>query len=229
MGPRFDTFDALDALGRKRMRGTKMQHGIGSRMGRAAARMTLEGDARVGEIERLRPFGQDAIRIKVALTVEHRKEALLVLERGVIGGHALLCEQRGKQPVARRMTDMERLGHGAEIGLDARGHRGRERERGRDLVGRQPKQMRACRRCPEGAERRGRMPALLIMMEVDRARELAFGLDAGRIGGDEGLAGYARGERPQRRQDRRRRMTAKRVAAIVEVERVRRRTIDQRG
>jgi hypothetical protein len=73
------------------------------------------------------------------------------------------------------------------------------------------------------------MPAFLIVMEVDRARELALGLDAGRIGGDEGLTGIAGRERPQRRQDRRRRMAAERVAAIVEIERVRRRAVDERS
>ena len=127
MRPRLD---ALDALRRERMRGTQMQHGVGGRMRRAAARMALEGDARVGEIERLRPFGKNAIRIEIPGAVEHRKEALLMLERTVIGRHALLRQQRGEQTVARGVPDMKRLGLGAEVGLNAGGHGSRERERG---------------------------------------------------------------------------------------------------
>src|SRR5262245_12558811 len=54
MRPRFNL---RDAVGRKRMRLAQMQHGVRGRMGRAAARVTLEGYARLGEIERLCPFG----------------------------------------------------------------------------------------------------------------------------------------------------------------------------
>ena len=210
--------------------GAQMQHGVDRRMGRAAAGVALEGDARLGEVEGLRPFGQDAVGIERAGAVEDREEALLVLERAVVGGHAFLRQQRREQTVARRVPDMERLGHGAEIGLDARRHRGRERERRRHLVGRRAaadgRRPPRCRRCR--ASRSGASPSRSDGNCTARA-SLHLAFDAGRIGGDERPPGDAGRERPQRRQDRRRRMAAERVAAVVEIERVRGDAVDQRG
>src|SRR5262245_22020263 len=62
-------FDLRDAVGRERMRLAQMQHGVGGRMGRAAAGMALEGDARLGKIEGLRPFLEDTVRIEMAVAV----------------------------------------------------------------------------------------------------------------------------------------------------------------
>src|SRR5436190_673088 len=77
--------------------------------------------------------------------------------------------------------------------------------------------MAARRRTAKGAECGGRVPALLVVMKVDGTRELGLGFDTGRIGGDEGPARYALGYSEQRWHDRRRRMTAQGVAAIVEI------------
>src|SRR5579864_8844312 len=82
----------------------------------------------------------------------------------------------------------------------------------------------------EHAERRGRVPALFVMMEMDAAGDPRLGLEAGDIGRDEGLAVAILlvREREDRRQDRRRGMPAQRVADIVEIERMRGGTVDQR-
>ncbi len=74
----------------------------------------------------------------------------------------------------------------------------------------------------EGAERRGGVPALLVMMEIDGAGDLGLDLDAGDIGLQHRGASRALmlGQRPQRRHHRRGGMAAQRVAAIVEIERV---------
>ena len=98
-------------------------------------------------------------------------------------------------------------------------------------VRRQSQQMAARRGRTEHADRRGRMPALLVVMEVDAARDPRLRLPPGDVRGNE-RAPIDRArlrQREQRRQYRRRWMSAQRVAAIVEVERVRRGAVDQRG
>ena len=92
-------------------------------------------------------------------------------------------------------------------------------------------QPRACRGRAEHAERRGRMPALGVVVEVDRERELGLHLEAGDVRDDEVAAAAAElvGQREQRGEHRRRRMAAERVVAVVEVEHVRRGAVHQRG
>src|SRR3981189_34188 len=92
-------------------------------------------------------------------------------------------------------------------------------------------QMADGRRGTEYAECRGRMPALVVMVEVDSAREPDLDLDPDHIGGNDILAGTAAvlGKRQQRRYQRHRMMTAHDAAEIVEIERVRRGAVDQRG
>ena len=153
-----------------------------------------------------------------------------MLERDGARGEAVAREQRGEQAVARAMTDMQRLRHGAEVGLDAGGERGRDRKRGCGLRPVEPHQVARRRGGAEHAEGRGRMPALVVVVKVDAERDLALGFEAGDIGRDEVAAagaGLSR-EREQRRQDRRRRMAAQGVVAVVEVERVRGGAVDQR-
>src|SRR5438552_8238708 len=74
------------------------------------------------------------------------------------------------------------------------------------------------------------------MMEMHAARDPRLGLEPDDIRGDEIAAPHwffwtveHLAERKDRRQDRRRGMAAKRVADIVEIERVRRGAVDQRG
>src|ERR1700722_7946446 len=82
----------------------------------------------------------------------------------------------------------------------------------------------------EDAQRRGRVPAFFVMVEMDAARDPRLGLEPRDIGGDEGGSGAVFGlsEREQRRQDRRRGVAAERIADVVEIERMRRRAVDQR-
>src|SRR5262249_29424012 len=82
----------------------------------------------------------------------------------------------------------------------------------------------------EDAERRGRVPALGVVIEVHAYRDLALGLEAGHVGGDEVAAGRADGirQREEPGQDRRRRVAADGVVAVVEVERVGGGAVDER-
>ena len=197
----------------------------------AAAGVLLDRDARAHDVERLRPRGQDLRRVVVARAVEDVEEALLVLEGGLVRREPVAREQRGEETVPRAVADVQRLHHRAEVGLDAGSERRRDGERGGDLVVRQLHQLRARGGAAEHAERRGRVPAVRVVIEVHAQPELALGLEAGDVGGDEIAAARAGvvGERDQRRQDGRGRMAADRVVAVVEIERVRGGAVHQRG
>jgi hypothetical protein len=69
------------------------------------------------------------------------------------------------------------------------------------------------------------------MVKVDRTSQAGFGLEPRHIGGEEVAPAdrHRVGEREQAWQDRRRRMAAERVAAVVEVERMGGRAVHQRG
>src|SRR5205085_3336262 len=77
---------------------------------------------------------------------------------------------------------------------------------------------------------RSRVPALFVMMEMDPARDPRLGLETRDIGRDKIPAATVKHfpKREQGRQDRRRRMAAKRVADIVEIESMRRGAVDER-
>ena len=75
------------------------------------------------------------------------------------------------------------------------------------------------------------MPAARVLIKIHAHRNLAFDLKAGDVGGEQIAAAGADfiGQCKQCRQDRRRRVSAQRVVAVVEVERMRRGAVDQRG
>src|SRR3954469_18753625 len=78
------------------------------------------------------------------------------------------------------------------------------------------------------AERRGRMPAFGVVIEVNPERNLGFGFEAGDIRGDKVAAARADfiRECKQRGQYRRRRMAAERIIAIVKIQRMRGGAVD---
>jgi len=94
-----------------------------------------------------------------------------------------------------------------------------------------PHQPAARRGGAEHAQGRGRVPALFVMVKIDAAGDPRLGLEAGDVGADEILSAAVEHltEREQRRDQRRRGVPAHRVADIVEIERVRRGAVDQRG
>src|SRR5262249_58844061 len=161
---------------------------------------------------------------------EYFQKTLIVLKLAGIGGEIPLGKQRCKEAVASAMTHMQRLRHRTEVRLDAGGERGSDGERGGPARCVEPQEMR--RRCggPVDAERRGRVPTLCVVVEVDTKRKLALGLEARDIRRDEGSSVDRPlvGERKKSWQDRRRRMPAQGVVAVVEVERMRRGAVDQR-
>jgi hypothetical protein len=153
-----------------------------------------------------------------------------VFERRVVGGKPAFRQLRREQPVARGVSDMERLGHRAEIGFDPARKRSGDRERLRGGARIEPHQMTARRRRAEHTQCRGRVPALFVMVIVDAAADPRLRLEPGDISGDEiAAAAILRlGHRKDRRQDRRRGVPAQRIADIVEIERVRRGAVDER-
>jgi hypothetical protein len=127
------------------------------------------------------------------------------------------------------MPDVQRLHHGAEIRLDTRRKRRRNRQSGRRLRGAQAQERRTRRRGTEDAEGRRGMPALGIVIHIDRKPDFGLGFKAHHISGYEVLTTGANvvGQRKQRGQDRGRRMPTDRVIAIVKIERMRGGTVNQ--
>ena len=85
------------------------------------------------------------------------------------------------------MADMQRFGHRAEVGFQAARHRSRHRQGDGCLIGVQADQPGTPRRRAEDAERRRRVPTLVVVMGVDRAGEAHFGLEPHRVGGQQVL------------------------------------------
>src|SRR6516164_7177709 len=126
------------------------------------------------------------------------------------------------------MTHVQRLRHRAEVRLDAGGERGGDGERGRPAPCVEPQEMTRCRGGAVDAEGRGRVPALVVVVEVDTKRKLALGLKARDIGRDKGSSVDRPlvGERKKSWQDRCRWMPAQGVVAVVEIECMRRSAVD---
>jgi len=101
------------------------------------------------------------------------------------------------------MPDVQRLHHGAEIRLDTRRKRRRNRQSGRRLRGAQAQERRTRRRGTEDAEGRRGMPALGIVIHIDRKPDFGLGFKAHHISGYEVLTTGANvvGQRKQRGQD----------------------------
>ena len=77
----------------------EIEHRVDRRMGAAAARIALDGDAGRDDVERLRPVAQHRVGVVIAGAVEDLEEALPVLEHVVARGHALARQQ---SPPSRR-------------------------------------------------------------------------------------------------------------------------------
>src|SRR5262249_2816224 len=78
---------------------------------------------------------------------------------------------------------MQWLGHGAEICLDARGKRSSKRQRLCGALHVESQEMRGGGGRAENSERGGGMPALVVVVEVDGARQAHLGLDPDDVGG----------------------------------------------
>src|SRR5437868_3039162 len=103
---------------------------------------------------------------------------------------------------------MERLRHGAEIGLETACERGRDAQRRRRPGEIELHEMAGRRSGSKNAERRGRMPTLVVVMKIDSARQPDLDLDTDHVSGNEVFAGSAAvlSQRKQRRYQRRRMM-----------------------
>jgi hypothetical protein len=118
-----------------------------------------------------------------------------------------------------------------KFGLDPCGLRNSQRQCHGDLRFAQPDQMRTGRRRPKGAQRRGGVPALVVMVEMHRARDTDLGFDAHGIGGHHRRAAMplGLGQRKNRGQDGRGLMAAKDTGKIIIIKRMGRCAIHQRS
>jgi hypothetical protein len=141
-----------------------------------------------------------------------------------------LRKPRRLQADRRGAARMQRLAHGAEHALQPRGLRGRNAERMRGGRSIQPQHVAHGSSRADCADRRGGVPAALVVRAADQPADAAFGLEARGERFHEPLAVELAmlGQRQHGRGDRHGRMAAEVEIHIVEVERVRHRPVQQR-
>src|SRR5581483_707691 len=163
--------------------------------------------------------------------VEDVEEPLLVLEDARVGLESAGRQQRCEQPVAAALTDVQRLGHGAEVGLEAAREGGRDGKRHGGAPRIETEQVGRCRSSADRAERGRRVPALVVVMIVDGARQPDLGLHADEIGRQQLLAARSAllAQREQRGDQRHRLVAAENAAEIVVVEGVGGGAVDEGG
>ena len=123
------------------MRSAQQQQRVDRRMRAAAARVLLHPEPRPDDVVGLAPIAQDDLGVESAGAVEHHQKTLLVFERRGVGGKAVARQHRCEESVAGGIPDMQRFCHRAEIGLDAGGQRGGDRQCLRGLRPVEPEQV----------------------------------------------------------------------------------------
>ena len=209
----------------------QQQHRVDRRMGAAAARVLLDREAGPDDVVGPPPVLEDRLGVEIAGAVEHIEKALLVFERAGLAVNPSRASSAAKRPLRAVCPTCSGLVIVPKLALMPEASEAAIASACAVRAAVEAEQVAARRRGAEHAEGRGRVPALLVMMVMHAAADPRLGLEPGDIGGDEGAAGAVErlAEREQRRQDRRRRVAAQRVADIVEIERVRRGAVDQRG
>ena len=128
----------------------------------------------VSRISHRRPRSAIASSSDGALAVHRVQEALRAVDRERARGQARRRELRGEHAVARRQARVQRLHHRAEVFLQARGLRGRDRQRMTGRIRVEPEQPAHSRRGADGAKRRRAMPPALVVARVHRACRVAL-------------------------------------------------------
>ena len=151
-----------------------------------------------------------------------------MLERIERGRQARLRKARRDQSRLPGAANLKRLGHGAEIGDQACGHRGGDRHCGRNTGSIEAAQFGARRGCGDRPEHRRRVPALAMQRHRFPFQKFGPDLVACDIGRQH--LGAARSARLALREDRRHQHGARMAVErnVVVVQNVRSNAIDQR-
>ena len=203
------------------------ERGVDAGVDHAAAGIALGPEAALGQIEGAAEI-VERLRLPFEPARKRAGEPAAAFDRRRVGGEAAPAELRRQDRVARALPHMQRLGHGAVIGIDARGHRHADAEHVADVRGRQLEQPGAGRRRADRADGAGGVPGAAAVVVGVGAAQPRSDLEADherrqRLG--RRRAG-AFGERQQRRNDRRDQLALH--IGEVEVERVRRNPVRQR-
>ena len=143
------------------------QHRVDRRMRAAAAGILLDRDAGLTMSNGLPPVGSIVRSVEVARAIEHLEEALLVLERARVRREAVAASSAAKRPLRAQWPTCSGFIMVPKFALrpDANEAAARARWaiflRGASTISR-------TRRRAEDAQGSGRMPAMLVVMEVAR-------------------------------------------------------------
>ena len=162
---------------------------------------------------------------------ERANIALRALQHGVGRGEALAREHRRPHAVPRRVARVIRLRHRAEVLLEPGGERRRDPERVPRRLGVEQEQTTGRRGAAERADRRRRVPAADVVIGVERAADGGVDLEAEHVRERERAAvrhlRFAGGQRGG--EQRHARVTHQREVRVVEVVRVSRDAVGERG
>ena len=121
-------------------------------------------------------------RIKTG-PVENLKKSLPVLKyTECIGAVPFFSEHGRHEAFACTAAHMHGLGHGAEIGFDARCTGCSQGQSNRRLLHIETQEFRASRRCAKHSQGRRWMPALGVMVKIDRHGQFGLHLEACDVG-----------------------------------------------
>ena len=146
-------------------------------------------------------------------------------------GDALAGEQCRDHAVLSGYARVHRLGHGAELDFRAARHARCEADRPTEVLGIEPEKSGARRGGAERTEGRGRVPAALVVVHVDRLADPAHGLEPYDVCIEQVLpaAVLRLGDRQYRRHQDRARVRGGRMKVVVEIVDVRRGAVNQCG
>ena len=143
----------------------QFEAGGNAEMGSELARKHLDRIAGIDKAVRRAAVAEHLVDLE-AVVVKRRHVALRRLEHRGIGGESARGEQCRLEPERRGVTAMRRFGHGAGIGEQAAGARGRNADGVGELSGLQLQEMSGSDRRAERTHRAGRMKAQRARLEL---------------------------------------------------------------
>ena len=165
--------------------GAQRQHRIDRRVRAAAARMLLDAESGGDDVVGPAPIREDRLGIEIAGAVEHVQKALLVFERASLAVNPSRASCAANRPLRAVCPTCSGLVIVPKLALMPDASEAAIASACAVFARSRAHQVTAGRRRAEHAQRRGRVPALFVMVQIDAAADAGLGLEPGDIGGDE--------------------------------------------
>lgn len=207
----------------------QLEGGVERAVRGVAAGVLLDADAGLEDKPRFAQPLQSPVRLDAVGAIQ-APEPERRLDRGGVGCQAFSREQRRHHAVTCGDPRVQRFRHAPELLATTRRQRARDAERHRCLPFAQPEDSGGGSRGAQRPEGRGRMPATSVVSGAEHPSDAGLDLEASDIRERRSLPGRAGtlGQGDDGRHQRGAGMAHHRFADVVVVERVSRRSVDQR-